>query len=184
MDQFKFKSLHFWFMKAANIFQTPFRQGLFQLCPNKFSFNSTSLDNEISNRNNFISCGYSLQAWHFCTVWMELPWFTLMVFTTKKKTLAERSGWHREEKSFPENPLFSPPCITWAQGGADTGGSVAQPRCFTLHPPLEVLLTGDAGQILNICHWSELLRDVLTVRIATSCTYESPDPAIFRVLKF
>lgn len=107
-------------------------------------------------------------------------------FFSTKKLLAERSGWERGELIPCKSSFFffSPPCITWAQGGADTGGSVAQPRCFTLHTPLEVLLTGDAGQILNICHWSELLRDVLTVRIATSCTCESPGPAIFSVLKF
>lgn len=125
---------------------------------------NSPLDSEIpNNRSNSISHSSASAQRNGASP------FTLVIFYTKK-ILAERSGWHREEKSFPVNPLSPPPCITWVQGGADTGGSVAQPRRFTLHTPLEVLLTGDAGQILNICHGSELLRDVLTVRIATSCT--------------
>lgn len=134
MNQFKFKWANFWLMKAASISQRPFRQGLFQLCPCKISFNSVSLDNEISNnKNNSISCGSSLQARNF--------WFTLMVFTCKK-ILAERSG---EEKSLPVNP-FSPSlhylspggCWHWWERGSAEGfytphpsGSSAHRGCWT-----------------------------------------------------
>lgn len=146
-------------MKAANIFQRPSRQWHFQLCPCKFSFGQW--DSQQQEQQHFLCKRFCTEKWSFT---IHLGDFLHQKNPGRKVWLAQRGEIIPCESSFP------PPCITWVQGGADTGGSVAQPRRFTLHTPLEVLLTGDAGQILNICHGSELLRDVLTVRIATSCT--------------
>lgn len=74
--------------------------------------------------------------------------------------------------------------VTWAEWSADTCGCMTHSGCSTIYILVVVLLlTGNTWQILNICHWSEVLKDVLTVRIASYYTCESLISAIFRFFK-
>lgn len=111
---------------------------------------------------------------HFCigTTWVEFLWSASTVCT-----------WHKMLKQFVLPPPLS--AVTWTDWSADTWGYVTHSGCFTTYIlVVELFLTGNTWQILNVCHWSEVLKSVLTVRIASSFTCKSLNSATFRFFMF